>query len=79
MRAPVDRGANELHLLAKQLQRRGRRGVRVTAQAHGVTHYRAFGDEIEFERNGINQESGRRVVGAADYSRCGRVGHGGSD
>jgi hypothetical protein len=79
MRAPVQRCANEFHLLAEQLQRCRRRGIRVTAQAHGVAHYRAFGDEIEFERDGINQECGRRVVGAADYGRCGRVGHGGSD
>jgi len=55
---------------------RGARRVRIAAHAHCVLHDRAFRQQVEFECDGVDQESGRRIIGAADHiGRCG-IGHG---
>ena len=75
-RLTVDFSTDELQLFAHQFQMRGTRRVGVAAHSHRIPDDRAFGDQIELQRDGIDQEGGRRVIGAADHiGRCG-IGHG---
>ncbi len=67
VRLAVDSRADELQLLAHQFEMRRPRGVGVAAHPHRVPDGRALGNEIEFERDGIDEEGGRRIVGAADH------------
>ncbi|VWD51188.1 hypothetical protein BCO18442_06141 [Burkholderia contaminans] len=79
MRRAVQVRAEEFERFAHQLQVRRGRGVRIAAHAHRVPDDRAGRREIEFERDGIDEEGRRRVVGAADHGGRGVVGHGRRD
>ena len=72
----VDLRADEFELLADQREIGGAGCRRIAAHAQRAAHHRAGGHEIELERDSVDQESGRRVVGAADHGRRGGVGHG---
>jgi hypothetical protein len=80
VRLAVERGTHEFERFAHQLEMRraaGRvRGVGIAAHAQRAFDGGAFGDQIEFERDGVDQKGGARVVGAADDGGRGGIGHG---
>ncbi|SMG00010.1 hypothetical protein BSIN_5361 [Burkholderia singularis] len=77
MRCAVDPCAGEFERLAHQFEVRCAGGVRIAAHAHRVAHARAGGCEVEFERDGVDQERGARIVATADHGgRSGGFGHG---
>ncbi|MDR8895039.1 hypothetical protein FEP69_04405 [Burkholderia multivorans] len=76
VRCAVQLGAEEFERLAHQLQMRCGRGIGIATHAHRIPDDRTGRLEIEFERDGIDEEGRRRVVGAANHGGRGVVGHG---